>query len=272
MKYVMEFGIEVFGFIAAVFIGFFLGLLGGGGSVLAVPVLVYLFHIKVAPAITFSLLIVGLASAFGSIHYFKEKLIDPKKALYFGLPSILTVSLTRWFIVPNLPESITITNSFALSQRQYLLLIFAILMMLSAIKMIRKSATSTHQNSSPEFPLLALYGVGVGFITGFIGVGGGFLIVPALYAFGKMTMKEAIGTSLVVIALNSLIGFSTSIVQDSQNDGISIGLIFSILAFSALGVLIGNLISKRIQSEKLKPLFGWFILLMGAFILGKEFL
>jgi hypothetical protein len=260
---------EIIGFVASVLVGISLGLIGSGGSILMVPILVYLFKIDVVTATTYSLLIVGFTSFIGSISYFTKGLVHQKIVLLFGIPSIISVFLTRNYVLPSIPESILNFGNFTLTKGLLLLLLFACLMIAASYSMLRKSTNESQQNdnaSNKNIIPIVLQGLFVGFITGLIGAGGGFLIIPVLVHFLKLDIKQAIGTSLLIIALNSTFGFIISSTQ-FHFDWI---FIVSILALSTLGVLIGNLLSKKIDGKKLKPAFGWFVLIMGIFIIVKE--
>ena len=245
-----------------------LGLIGGGGSILTVPVLVYIFSMDASAATVYSLFIVGLTSAVGSVNYFKRSLINIKTALLFGIPSIAGVFLTRIYIVPAIPEHIFNIGIFAVTKHVLLLLLFAVLMIAASYSMIKKTNTVNNDISSAYFnyPLIMLQGFAVGVITGLVGAGGGFMIIPALIFMLKLPMKEAIGTSLVIIAANSLLGFLSSV----NHFDIHWPFLLTIAAFAIVGIFIGTRLSKNIDGAKLKPAFGWFVLAMGIYIVVKE--
>ena len=260
---------EFFGYVAAVLIGVSLGLIGGGGSIFTVPVLVYLFGIDVFLATEYSLFVVRISSLIGSLSYFKNGLVDLRIALIFGIPSIFSIFFTRSFLLPLIPDSIFEIGDFILTKNVFLLLIFAGLMIIASYKMIRKNKISEIKNINSERKntfLAAGQGSAVGVLTGLVGAGGGFIIIPALVNFLKIPMKIAVGTSLVIISFNSLIGFFSSV--DSLKTDWSFLGILSLIAI--VGILIGTQLSKKINGEKLKPAFGWFILVMGVYIILKE--
>lgn len=262
---------EIFGYIASVFIGISLGLLGGGGSILTVPVLVYLFGIDVFLATEYSLFIVGISSLVGSFSYFRKGLVDVRTALVFGIPSVISIFLTRNFLLPLIPYKVFAVGSFHLTKDLLLLLIFATLMIIASYKMIQKNLKWEVKNNSSSKNTILLAGVQgavVGVITGMLGAGGGFLIIPALVNLLKTPMKVAIGTSLVIISLNSLIGFFSSM----NSVDINWNFLMTISGISILGILIGTELSKKISGKKLKPVFGYFILAMGIYIIIKEVL
>lgn len=260
---------EIAGYIASIFIGVSLGLIGGGGSILTVPVLVYLFQIDAVLATAYSLFIVGSTSVVGSLSYFKKGLVNIKTAIVFGIPSIISVFLTRAYIVPAIPHEIFSLGSIVVTKSIFLMLIFAILMIVASYSMIKKDKKSTEdlpEKQKFKYPLILVEGAIVGVLTGLVGAGGGFLIIPALVMLSKLPMKEAVGTSLVIIALKSLIGFF----GESGETTIDWLFLVKISAFAIAGIFIGMALSKKIDGSKLKPAFGWFVLVMGIYILIKE--
>jgi uncharacterized membrane protein YfcA len=261
---------EIIGYIASIAIGITLGLIGGGGSILTVPVLVYLFGIDATLATGYSLFIVGFTSAIGSVQYFRKDLVNTKTAIVFGIPSIIGVFMTRAYIVPAIPKSVATIGDFELTKSILLLMVFAALMIAASYSMLKKDSAKKEEAADDaqqfNYPLILIEGAVVGVLTGLVGAGGGFLIIPALVMLSKLPMKEAIGTSLVIIAAKSLIGFL------GEGDLHSINWIFlsTITAFAVVGIFLGTLMSKRIDGAKLKPAFGWFILVMGVYIILKE--
>ncbi len=259
---------EVLGFISAVLIGISLGLIGSGGSILTVPVLVYLFNIEPVLATGYSLFIVGLTALVGSIHYMKENLLNYKTALVFSIPAFIAVFFTRIYIIPFLPDVVISLNEYAMTKGTFLLIVFAVLMLMSSISMIRnKKEESVLENINFNYPLIFAEGFVVGLLTGLVGAGGGFLIIPALVLLAKLPMKMAVGTSLLIIAIKSLIGFTGDI---GSGQIINWLFLFEISAVAVIGIFIGSFLSKRISGTKLKPAFGWFVLVMGIYIIIKE--
>lgn len=258
---------EIIGYTAAVLIGISLGLIGGGGSILTVPVLVYLFGIDTFLAIEYSLFIVGLSSIAGSASYFKKGLVNFKMALVFGIPSVISIFLTRIYLLPLIPENVFQIQNFTVTKNIFLLLIFAGLMILASYKMIKSNSSKESLESTKNNAfLVAGQGSIVGVLTGLVGAGGGFMIIPALVNLLKVPMKIAIGTSLVIIAVNSLIGFLSSV----NHVKIEWKFLISITAIAIAGIIIGSQLSRKIDGKKLKPAFGWFILIMGIYIITKE--
>lgn len=259
---------EYLGYFSSILIGVALGLIGGGGSILTVPVLVYLFAVDAVAATAYSLFIVGLTSAIGSVSYFKNKLVNIKTAIIFGIPSIISVFMTRAYIVPAIPKEVFVVNGFVVTKSILMMLLFAILMIIASYSMIKKSNNVDNASAPQKFnyPLILIEGTIVGILTGLVGAGGGFLIIPALVILSKLPMKEAVGTSLVIIAAKSLIGFFGEGSETTMNWN----LLLSVSAFAILGIFIGALLAKKIDGAKLKPAFGWFVLVMGIYIIIKE--
>ncbi|MGV6945829.1 sulfite exporter TauE/SafE family protein [Sphingobacterium kyonggiense] len=256
---------EIIGYIASIGIGISLGLIGGGGSILTVPVLVYLFHVEPLLATSYSLFVVGSTSMVGAIPYFKNKLIDFRTALYFGIPSIITVFLTRHYLINAIPDNLFEVGGIVVTKNMAIMLFFALLMLFASYNMIKSKEIPQEEKPSRIIPLL-IQGAAVGLISGLVGAGGGFLIIPALIIFGQMTMKKAVGTSLLIISANSLIGFLGKMDVEGMNWGFMLG----ISGIAIVGILIGARMSQRIDGKKLKPAFGWFVLAMATLILLQE--
>jgi hypothetical protein len=263
---------EIAGYIGAILTGLILGIIGGGGSILTVPILVYLFQLDAVLATAYSLFIVGLTSMVGSVSHIKLGNIHWKTALAFGIPSICSVFFTRLVIVPHIPNPMLTIGSLVVSKQMGLLVLFAIIMILASYSMIKpaKKITETLENEfNFSFPLIFSEGLIEGFITGLVGVGGGFLIIPVLVLSAKLPMKKAVGTSLMIIAAKSLIGF---IGDMKGNKLIDWEFLFIYSSLAIAGILLGSMLSKKIAGEKLKPAFGWFVLMMGIYIILKELL
>jgi uncharacterized protein len=260
---------EIVGYLASLLIGISLGLIGGGGSILTVPVLVYLFSVDSVLATSYSLFIVGTVSLVGSAAYMKQKLIDYKTAMLFGVTSVATVLFTRKIIVPALPEVFFHIGGLTVTHNLFIMVLFSILMVAASYTMIKSKKDSEVAKASMfEGPLpLIVYGIGIGAVTGFLGAGGGFLIIPALVILVGLPMKNAVGTSLLIIALNSLIGF---FLGDLGHTIINWKLLATVTGIAIAGMFVGFAISKKVHGEKLKTGFGWFVLVMGIYIIVKE--
>lgn len=261
------------GFIAFLIIGLILGLIGGGGSILGVPVLVYLMCYSADVATGYSLFIVGLTSLIGAIAYLRKGEISAEAIFQFALASLTTVFCVRKFLMPSIPQTMYIAD-FEISKHILIMVLFAILILCSSYSMIKKRKHNRiNEVKWDEFarspmgvPFVILLGIVVGFITGFVGAGGGFIIVPVLIFFLRLNFKKAVGTSLCIIALNSLIGFIGNIGHQT----IDWLFLCTISAICAAGILMGSLVSNKVSPQKLRPAFGWFTLIVGVFVLIKE--
>lgn len=257
---------EILGFAAAVVVGFILGLLGGGGSILSIPILVYLFDIEPVRASAYSLFLVGVTSLIGTIPKYREHKVNLRTGLLFGIPSIAAIFVTRKWVVPLIPDTIVSFGDLVLTKRLFLLGLFAVLMILAAVPLIRgrKEIKSTH----PRFRTLLVFAEGllIGFLTGLVGAGGGFLIIPALVFLTGLNFKTAVGTSLLVIAINSLAGF----LGDVLNYQMDWTFLLGITSLAVVGILLGNRFSREVDGLTLRKAFGWFTLIVGAGILLAE--
>jgi uncharacterized membrane protein YfcA len=257
---------EIVGYIASIFVGVILGMLGGGGSILSIPILVYLFGIEPVRASAYSLFIVGMTSLIGSVSKYRDRLVDLQTGIMFGIPSILTIFLTRKWFIPLIPEEVFSWGEFALTKRLLLLGVFAILMILAALPMIRGRQEISSEKKEFRTFLVIIEGSLIGFLTGLVGAGGGFLIIPALVFLTGLPFKTAAGTSLLIIATNSLMGF----VGDVLNYPMDWPFLLLISGLAIFGIFIGNYFSQRFSGHTLKRSFGWMILIMGCYILFRE--
>jgi uncharacterized membrane protein YfcA len=260
----------VFGYLFAVIVGITLGLVGSGGSILSVPILVYIMGVEPILATAYSLFIVGTTALFGGIQKAKQKLVDFRKVILFGIPTIISVYITRKIIVPRIPEILFSTSVFTLYKSVFIMIVFAIVMIFASIRMIKPLHVENNENQAKlNYSKIFIQGLFIGLVAGFVGAGGGFLIIPVLLFLAKTPMKMAVGTSLFIVASQSLIGFLGDL-RPEQNLDWNLLLTFTIC--SIIGVFIGSFLSKKIEGEKLKTGFGWFVLFMGIYIILKELL
>lgn len=260
---------EIVGYIASALIGISLGLIGGGGSILTVPVLVYLLGVNAVEATAYSLFIVGSTALVGAYPKYKQGLLNIKTAIIFGIPSIVAVYLTRKFLVPAIPTELFTLGGLMITKSILMMLLFAILMVFASVSMIKDQKVVSAKDDAEQkfnYPMILAEGAIVGMLTGLVGAGGGFLIIPALVLFTGLPMKEAVGTSLLIIAVKSLIGFTGDLGHFEMNW--SLLLIVSSIAIA--GIFLGNYLSLKIDGAKLKKGFGWFVLVMGIYIIIKE--
>lgn len=260
--------IEIIGYLGALVIGVVLGLIGGGGSILTVPIFVYILSIDPVLATAYSLFVVGSAALVGTIRNAQKKMVDFRTGIVFSIPAFIAVYLTRRYLVPAIPDSLFTFNNFEVTKDIGIMVFFALIMLLAAFFMIkgRKNEEETETVVSYNYPMIIIEGVFVGFLTGIVGAGGGFLIIPALVLLAKLPMKKAVATSLMIIAIKSLIGFT----GDIQNITIDWTFLLSFTALSVVGIFLGIYLSNFIDGKKLKKGFGWFVLLMGVYIVLKE--
>ncbi len=261
---------EILGYLLALIVGISLGLIGSGGSILTVPILVYVMGVEPVLAMAYSLFIVGSTALVGGIQNAIQKKVDYKTALIFGIPSIAAVYGTRKWIVPVIPDEIMTMGSFTLTKSVAMMLLFAVFMAMASFSMIRngkKKEGTTEEKIVYNYPIILLEGLVVGVLTGLVGAGGGFLIIPALVLLARLPMHLAIGTSLFIIAAKSLIGFTGDL---QGNEIMDWGLILGFTAASIAGIFIGNHLTRYFSGDKLKKGFGYFVLLMGIYIIFKE--
>ena len=259
---------ETLGYFGALIIGVVLGLIGGGGSILTVPVLVYLLGISPVTATAYSLFVVGTSSLVGAVKNMQKKRVAYRTAIVFSIPAFIAVYATRKFLVPAIPDHIITIAGLEITKNLAIMLFFAFIMILASVSMIREQKEKPVQTEKVNYnyPLIIVEGVIVGVLTGIVGAGGGFLIIPALVLLAKLPMKKAVATSLLIIAIKSLIGF----IGDVQNLEIDWRFLFIFTALSVVGIFVGVYLNKFIDGKKLKKGFGWFVLLMGIYILWKE--
>ncbi len=260
--------LELFGYLAALLIGVVLGLIGGGGSILTVPVFVYLFAISPVTATAYSLFVVGLTALVGAFQNIRKGLVDFKTAVVFAIPSFIAVYLTRRFIMPSIPENLFAIGDFMLTKNIAIMVFFAIIMLLASWSMLRNKRPEPEPGAVIvyNYPLIVVEGFVIGILTGLVGAGGGFLIIPALVLLAKLPMKQAVATSLLIIAVKSLIGF----IGDVETMEIDWQFLMVISLLSIIGIFAGVKLNHLIDGKKLKKAFGWFVFIMAIYILLKE--
>lgn len=262
---------QILGAILALLVGVSLGLIGSGGSILTVPILVYVMGVAPVLATAYSLFIVGGTALVGGIQNAMQGKVNYLTAVVFGIPSIAAVYATRKWLVPHIPDELFTVGDFLVTKNIGLMLLFAVFMGLASISMIRSGSKTEEETDVSQlkfnYPMILLEGALVGVLTGLVGAGGGFLIIPALVLLAKLPMRLAVGTSLFIIAAKSLIGFIGDVQGEAKMDWT---LLLGFTLVSIIGIFIGNFLSKRIPGGKLKTGFGWFVLIMGVYIILKE--
>ena len=259
---------ELIGYGSAVIVGLVIGLAGGGGSILTVPIFVYVFSVPTMLATTYSLFVVGSTSAVGSINHIWKKRVDLRVTLAFAAPSFLSVYLTRRFLMPALPDPLFQFNTFALSKSDAILYFFAFVMVVAARAMIGNDRPEQGEaaDGNPRYVSLALDGLAVGLLTGTIGAGGGFIIVPMLVLLAGLPIHRAIATSVLIIAVNSFVGF----LGDIHHTALDWNFLLPFTGLSIGGIFIGMYLARFIASDKLKKGFGWFVLTVAAYMIFQE--
>lgn len=257
------------GYLASFAMGIILGLMGGGGSILTVPIMVYLFGLAPLTATGSSLLVVGLTALVGSFIYIRKGEIDFGTGLFFVIPSIVGVNLSRGLILPSIPDHIASIQNFILTKEILIMVTFALLMISASYSMIKKKTQSQKiaTTASVRFASISFLGLIVGMIAGFVGAGGGFLIIPALVLVAGLSMRVAVGTSLLIIALQSLFGFAGDVFRGLNFEW---SLLSIVAIISIVGILVGSTFAHKIKEQKLKTAFGWFVLFMGLLILSEQ--
>ena len=257
---------ETLGYLLTILIGLLIGLFGGGGSILTVPVLVYLFAIPATLSTTYSLVLVSVTSLIAASPNVIQNRLSYKRILQFGIPSIISLYLIRAFLLPSIPTEFLLFG-FTVQKNIAMMIFFSILMLFSGIYMIHQKNKEPDCIDCPYKSLvLILAGLVEGFITGIVGAGGGFIIVPVLMIFGKLNMKQAVANSLFIIGVKSLIGFLGS----SDIGDLNLIFLVKIFGIALTGMFIGMRLNKKLDSKQLKPIFGYFVVGMGFLILGKE--
>lgn len=259
---------QILGYLGALLIGVVLGLIGGGGSILTVPILVYLMFVNPVTATAYSLFVVGISALVGAIRNIQKGLVDFRTAIVFAVPAFIAVYITRKFIVPAIPEELFSIGNFLVTKNISIMLFFAIVMLIASISMIKNNRKDSCEETIIQYnyPLIVIEGFVVGILTGIVGAGGGFLIIPALVLLAKLPMKKAVATSLLIIAIKSLIGF----IGDVENLDIDWIFLLSFTSISVVGIFLGIYLNKFIEGKKLKKGFGWFVLIMAIYIILKE--
>ncbi|QEE49760.1 sulfite exporter TauE/SafE family protein [Flavobacterium alkalisoli] len=257
----------VSGYFLALLVGVSLGLIGSGGSILTVPILVYILTVNPVLATAYSLFVVGSTALVGGVRNAFNKNVDFSIVWIFGIPSLMAAYLVRAFVIPAIPDVVFSAGTVLITKSLLLMVLFAVVMLTASVRMIKSGNSGTiAANIDVSYSKLVVLGVLIGVLAGAVGAGGGFLIIPALVFLAHMPMKKAVGTSLFIIAIQSLAGFMGDVGQ--SNIDWSFLLVFTLM--SVIGIFIGIALSNKIPGEKLKTGFGWFVLIMGIYILIKE--
>ena len=246
-------------------IGVSLGLIGAGGAIVAVPAFVYLGDTPPPIASGYALFVVAIVTAVGAVQYVRSGLVDWRSVFAFGVTTLVSIALIRKFIMPGLPESVTLLNTMVQTDT-VLMLAFASVLMMAGIGMLRKK-NPANTDEPTHIGRLTMFGIIIGIVSGFLGVGGGFLMTPAMVLWGGLDMKKAVGTSLVLISANGLVGVAADL---STNVEYNWPFLLTFTALATVGIIIGTILSKRIDGQRLKAGFGYFVLVLGVVVLVRE--
>ena len=257
---------EIIGYLSCFMVGLILGLIGAGGSLLIIPILVYFFAIDIVAATSYSLIIVGATSMVGVVQRIREASVDLKTGLILGIPSIVTIFITRKWLLPSIPEMLFQTQGIVLTKRHLILVLFSLLIFTASYCMLSKNHGNIIKYKQGNTLYMIVLGSLIGLLTGIVGIGGGFLLLPALIFMAGLPFSIAVGTSLFIIAIKSLTGFTA----DLSHLTIDWSFLLLIVGFTTAGICSGNIISGKFSSVMLKHYFGWFTLLVGIVILLKE--
>ncbi|MEP7323543.1 MAG: sulfite exporter TauE/SafE family protein [Saprospiraceae bacterium] len=260
---------EILGFTCFILIGMSLGLLGGGGSIFTLPTLVYVLGISPLISSTYSLFIVGIISMTGAIHYIRKRQVHYLSAILFAIPALIFVSITRHYLKTSSIQIDYHPGIFLKNQNFLIMLLFAGLIIWAGFSMITRNKNKEFYHQRPliqRYGMLSISGAIIGALTGVVGIGGGFLIVPVLVLLINLPMNIAVGTSLIIIALKSLIGF----VIDLKAVDIDWSFLIFFSLMGIIGIGLGTYLSPHIEEIRLKKYVGWFMLCLGISILFKE--
>lgn len=257
-----------FGYIGALLTGIVLGILGGGGALLSIPVLVYFFHVEAGVATGYSLFLIGITALSGAVRNILMRNVDFRLALWYGVPSLFSVYAMRRFIMPAVPDIIYSGPAFTLDKNHLILFFLSAVMLLVGRKMIQEERKETPVSTGAvDYKRMILYSLLIGSFLGMVGAGGGFLMTPVLIYFGRLKMKKAVGTSLFLVSCNSFIGFLGDL---GGNYPMNWSLLLSFSGFSVAGVFAGVYLANFVDESRLKKAFGWFMLVLAATIVIKE--
>lgn len=260
--------VQIFGYFGALLVGVVLGLMGSGGSLMAIPIFTYLFHISPVTTTAYSLFVVGTSASIGALRNWNKGLIDFRIAIVFAIPAFIAVFIVRKYLLPIIPLELFTIFDLVVTKDMAVMVFLAIIMLFSAISMIwkRKLPKGGHHSIGFNYKLIVLQGISIGLITGAVGIGGGFLIIPTLVLLVKLPMKKAVATSLFIIAIKSLIGF----MGDLGHMEINWQFLLGFTMVSTLGIFVGMYLSSFIKGEKLKKSFGWVVMVLAIGIFYKE--
>lgn len=260
---------HVLGYFGAFLTGLILGLLGGGGALVSIPVLVYLFHIEASVATGYSLFLIGVTASSGAVTNLRKKTVHLPTLLYYGIPSIISIYCTRRFVMPAIPDVVFQLGTYLVTKNNFILTLLSVVIFGVAFNMLRTNKSATENEPHIDYIKLTATAVFIGAFLGMVGAGGGFLMIPALIHYANLDMKKSIGTSLVLVAMNSFVGFWGDVHSSTNLDW---QFLFTFSSFSVVGMFAGSYWAGKTDNTLLKKYFAWFMLVVGSYILAKEFL
>ncbi|MCO5247822.1 MAG: sulfite exporter TauE/SafE family protein [Chitinophagales bacterium] len=261
--------ILIIGYILSFLTGAVINLLGGGGSIMTVPILVYLFKVDPYLATSYSMFLVGISSWLATIDNAKKKMIIYKLAIVFAIPDLIVTYVIRKFLLPILPNIFFTYENITVTKQSVIMLIFAGLMIVASVNSLRsKKAPSTVRPIKFNYPLIIVQGMLVGLVTGLVGAGGGFLIIPAFVISSRVPMNIAIYTSSLVIAISTTIGFLGDFNPELNIDWRFL-LVYTFITIA--GVFAINPFKKKIGNQALRKTFGYMIFVLSLVIFYIEF-
>lgn len=260
--------VEILGYLGAILVGLVLGLLGGGGAAVSIPILVYAFHVPASTATGYSLLIVAFTAMLGTVQNQRKNLIRFKALAYCGIPAIISIYVMRRFLVHSIPDVFFTIGTYQLTKNSFILLLLAFFMAMVARNMIRPASPKADDAvHTTNYPLILIQSILIGLFTGLVGAGGGFLLIPLLLSYEPMEFRNATATSLALVMLNSFIGFVGDIQANSNIDWL---FLLSFIACSAAGVLLGITVANKTDNTKLRLVFGYVMLAIAVYIIIRE--
>lgn len=261
--------IAILGYIGAILTGLVLGLLGGGGAAVSIPILVYAFNVPPSLATGYSLLIVGFTALLGTVQNLRQGLVRYKALVRCGLPALISIYIMRRFLIHSIPATFFTLYGFKLTKDTFILLLLAFFMAMVARNMISAAKPDKKEVKQTPYISVLFQSIFIGLFTGMVGAGGGFLLIPLLLASEPMEFRNATATSLTLVTLNSFIGFAGDV---QSNIVINWPFLLSFLGCSIAGVIIGIRIAHRIDNKKLRQIFGYAMMGIAIFIVIKELL
>jgi uncharacterized membrane protein YfcA len=258
---------HILGYLGALLTGLVLGLLGGGGAAVSIPILVYAFGVPASVATGYSLLIVAFTALLGTVQNIRLKLVRYSALIKCGLPALISIYIMRRFLIHSIPNVFFTVHGFVMTKNSFILLLLAFFMVLVARNMIVAAKPKTDEPKPAPYLLILIQSILIGLFTGLVGAGGGFLLIPLILSAEPMEFRNATATSLTLVTLNSFIGFLGDMQSNSQMDRT---FLLAFMGCSIVGVLTGITIATRIDNKKLRLVFGYTMMVIAIYIIIRE--